>query len=82
MKRLLISLVRQYQKYISPLTPPTCRFEPTCSNYMIEAIKKHGSIKGTLMGLSRILRCHPLSQSGRDPVPDKFSLKRNHDLKV
>ncbi|HEL2057721.1 TPA: membrane protein insertion efficiency factor YidD [Streptococcus suis] len=76
MKRLLIGLVRLYQKLISPLFPPTCRYNPTCSNYMIEAINKHG-LKGVPMGLARIGRCHPFVDGGEDPVPDSFSLKRN-----
>ncbi|HFI0150702.1 TPA: membrane protein insertion efficiency factor YidD [Streptococcus suis] len=76
MKRLLIGLVRFYQKLISPLFPPSCRYHPTCSNYMIEAIQKHG-LKGVLMGLARIGRCHPFVEGGEDPVPDQFSLKRN-----
>lgn len=75
MKRILIGLVRRYQRHISPLTPPSCRFQPTCSNYMIQAIEKHG-LKGVLMGITRILRCHPFSLVGEDPVPDHFSLRR------
>ena len=75
-KRLLIAPVRFYQRFISPAFPPSCRFHPTCSNYMIEAIEKHGA-KGVLMGIARILRCHPWSQTGDDPVPNTFSLKRN-----
>lgn len=75
MKLVLIGLVRCYQKLISPLTPASCRFNPTCSHYMIEAIEKHG-LKGIIMGLARILRCHPLSEVGEDPVPEHFSLKR------
>ena len=58
------------------LFPPSCRFRPTCSVYMIQAIEKHG-LKGIIMGIARILRCHPLSETGDDPVPDYFSLKRN-----
>lgn len=80
MKRILIAPVRFYQRFISPAFPPSCRFEPTCSNYMIQAIEKHG-FKGVLMGLSRILRCHPWSKTGKDPVPDHFSLKRNQEEK-
>lgn len=76
MSRLLIGLVRLYQRLISPLFPPTCRYHPTCSNYMIEALNKHG-LKGFLMGLARIGRCHPFVEGGEDPVPDYFSLKRN-----
>lgn len=76
MSRLLIGLVRLYQRLISPLFPPTCRYHPTCSNYMIEALNKHG-LKGFFMGLARIGRCHPFVEGGEDPVPDHFSLKRN-----
>lgn len=76
MSGVLIWFVRLYQRFISPLTPPTCRYHPTCSNYMIEALQKHG-IKGLLMGLARILRCHPFAEGGEDPVPDFFTLKRN-----
>lgn len=61
MKKKLISLVRFYQRFISPAFPPSCRYYPTCSNYMIQAIKTHGAIKGTLMGVARILRCHPFN---------------------
>ena len=68
-KKSLIALVRGYQKFISPLTPPSCRYEPTCSSYMIVAIEKHG-IKGVLMGIARILRCNPFVEGGKDPVPD------------
>lgn len=80
MKKILIALVRWYQKRISPMTPPSCRYHPTCSNYMIEAIEKHG-IKGVLMGIARILRCHPLVKGGDDPVPDYFTLRRNKDFR-
>jgi putative membrane protein insertion efficiency factor len=76
MKKILIGLVRFYQIYISPAFPPSCRYRPSCSAYMIEAIEKHG-VKGVLMGIARILRCHPLVEGGEDPVPDHFSLKRN-----
>ncbi len=79
MKRVIIGSIKVYQKAISPLLPPSCRYYPTCSHYAIEAVRKHGAIKGTLMGTSRILRCHPLVKGGYDPVPKKFSLKRNHE---
>ncbi|WKF66199.1 membrane protein insertion efficiency factor YidD [Streptococcus equi] len=75
-KALLIAPVRAYQKYISPLFPPSCRYQPTCSAYMITAIEKHGA-KGVLMGLARLLRCHPFDAGGEDPVLDTFSLKRH-----
>ena len=76
MKQFLIWLVRLYQRFISPLFPPSCRYRPTCSAYMIQALEKHGS-KGFLMGIARILRCHPFVEGGEDPVPDHFSLRRN-----
>ncbi|HFI0352638.1 membrane protein insertion efficiency factor YidD [Streptococcus suis] len=76
MTKLFIGLVRFYQKCISPLFPPSCRYQPTCSSYMVESLQKHG-LKGFLMGLARIGRCHPFVDGGLDPVPEKFSLKRN-----
>lgn len=77
MKKILIKMVRFYQRLISPLFPPTCRYYPTCSSYMITAINKHGAFKGAIMGMARILRCHPFIKGGYDPVPDKFSFFRN-----
>lgn len=75
-RKVLIGAVRWYQKFISPLFPPSCRYRPTCSTYMITAIEKHG-IAGVLMGIARILRCHPFVQGGDDPVPGHFTLKRS-----
>ena len=66
---LLMLPIKFYQRCISPFTPPVCRFTPTCSNYAIEAIKKHGPFKGTWLAVKRILRCHPWGGSGYDPVP-------------
>lgn len=77
-KNIIIKLVRFYQRFISPAFPPTCRYYPSCSTYMIRALTKHGALKGSLMGFARILRCHPMVKGGFDPVPDHFSLKRNH----
>ncbi|MBR7183310.1 MAG: membrane protein insertion efficiency factor YidD [Alistipes sp.] len=65
----LIALVRFYQLCISPLTPASCRFTPTCSQYALEALKKYGAIKGGYLTLKRIARCHPWGGSGYDPVP-------------
>ena len=65
----LIWLVRFYQVCISPLKPPCCRFTPTCSAYAIEALRKHGPIKGLLLAIWRVLRCNPWGGSGYDPVP-------------
>ncbi|TVQ69962.1 MAG: membrane protein insertion efficiency factor YidD [Oceanospirillales bacterium] len=69
--RLLILVVKFYQYFISPMLPPSCRYEPTCSSYMIEAIQVHGPLKGFYLGIRRILRCHPLREGGYDPVPPK-----------
>ena len=69
MGNLLILPIRFYQKFISPLKPPTCRFTPTCSQYAIEAIRKHGPFKGLALAVWRILRCNPWGGSGYDPVP-------------
>lgn len=65
----LILLVKFYQLCISPFTPPACRFTPTCSQYALEALRKYGPLKGGLLALKRILRCHPWGGSGYDPVP-------------
>ncbi|GAA4768647.1 MULTISPECIES: membrane protein insertion efficiency factor YidD [Flavobacterium] len=65
----LLFLVWFYKILISPLMPATCRYQPTCSSYMIEALKKHGPIYGLFLGLKRIGRCHPWGGSGYDPVP-------------
>ena len=64
----LIEIIRFYQKFISPLKGPTCRFYPTCSTYSIEAIKKYGPIKGSYLSLIRILKCHPFHPGGYDPL--------------
>ena len=67
--QLLLLLIFFYQKCISPLKPPSCRFTPTCSQYAVEAIRKHGPLKGLYLAIKRILRCHPWGGSGYDPVP-------------
>ncbi|MFD1464655.1 membrane protein insertion efficiency factor YidD [Lapidilactobacillus mulanensis] len=77
MKRLLIWLIRIYQKYISPMSRPHCRYYPTCSNYTLQAVQKHGALKGIIMGIARILRCNPFVRGGVDPVPDFFTIFRN-----
>jgi putative membrane protein insertion efficiency factor len=70
--RLLASLlILCYQRFISPLTPPTCRYLPTCSNYALEAVKVHGLFKGFFLASWRILRCNPWSRGGYDPVPPR-----------
>jgi putative membrane protein insertion efficiency factor len=68
-RRLLLLLVRFYQLFISPLTPPSCRYSPTCSAYAAEAIGKYGAWRGGRLALRRIGRCHPWGGAGYDPVP-------------
>ncbi|WP_186671817.1 membrane protein insertion efficiency factor YidD [Sporosarcina sp. BP05] len=70
MKKILIGFIKLYQKVISPLTPPSCRFYPTCSHYGIEAVEKHGALKGSWLAIRRISKCHPFHEGGFDPVPD------------
>ncbi|MEJ5258351.1 MAG: membrane protein insertion efficiency factor YidD [Fervidobacterium sp.] len=78
MKKAILGAIRFYQRYISPLKPPTCRFEPTCSTYTFQAVEKFGVFKGLLLGFWRILRCNPLSKGGYDPVPEYFHVFHTH----
>ena len=64
-----IFLVKIYQSIISPLFPPTCRYKPTCSEYAIQSLKKHGLIKGVYLSIKRVVNCHPWGGSGYDPIP-------------
>jgi putative membrane protein insertion efficiency factor len=68
MTGILVSIIKAYQRFISPLKPPSCRFHPTCSNYSIEALERYGYLKGALLALKRILKCHPYHPGGYDPV--------------
>ncbi len=70
--RLYLFPVRFYRRFISPLTPPCCRFTPTCSAYAVEAVEKFGIIKGTALAAWRILRCNPFCEGGIDNVPEEF----------
>ncbi|WP_424495054.1 membrane protein insertion efficiency factor YidD [Salinimicrobium sp. GXAS 041] len=72
----LIGLVKFYQQAISPFTPATCRFTPTCSQYTLEAIQKHGPFRGTWLGMKRIAKCQPWGSSGYDPVPEKLQKEK------
>ncbi|MGI8962597.1 MAG: membrane protein insertion efficiency factor YidD [Bryobacteraceae bacterium] len=68
MQRVLIAVLRGYKLFLSPLLPSACRFSPTCSEYMMEAVARHGAIQGLWMGLRRVGRCHPFHEGGFDPV--------------
>jgi len=81
MRRLLIKGVRFYQRAFSAFSPAHCRYYPTCSTYTIDAINHFGALKGSLMGIARILRCQPFVKGGFDPVPAHFSLRRNPQFK-
>lgn len=71
MRTLLVLAVRAYQKLMRPILPPLCRYEPSCSDYMIDALRKRGAIVGLWLGLCRIARCNPFGGYGYDPVPEK-----------
>lgn len=71
MKHIFIYIVKFYQKAISPLMPPTCRFLPTCSSYSLQAYERFGAIKGTYLTIRRIIKCHPFHPGGIDLVPEK-----------
>jgi putative membrane protein insertion efficiency factor len=77
MARVLLALIRFYRRAISPMTPPSCRFTPTCSAYAEEAIRRHGAGRGTWLAARRLARCHPFGGSGYDPVPGVDGEPRN-----
>jgi putative membrane protein insertion efficiency factor len=79
MGRLLILLIRAYQVVFSPIIGNCCRFYPSCSAYCIEAIEKHGSVRGLWLGLCRLCRCHPFHPGGADPVPEPPQAVRCHE---
>ena len=72
-KSALLLLLAGYKRFVSPLLPSACRFQPTCSVYAAEAIRVHGAVKGSRLALLRLLRCHPFGPSGEDPVPQRGS---------
>ena len=63
-----ITLIKAYRRFVSPMLPPSCRFTPSCSLYTLQAVERYGLIRGSLMGARRVLRCHPFSEGGFDPV--------------
>ena len=69
MRALALVLLRVYKRFLSPLLPPRCRFEPTCSVYTMQAVEKYGAVRGTWLGIRRLARCHPFNPGGWDPVP-------------
>lgn len=69
MRSLALVPLRFYKRFVSPLLPPMCRFDPTCSIYMMQAIEKHGTLRGVWLGVRRLARCHPFNPGGWDPVP-------------
>lgn len=77
-KKIFILPIKIYQWVLSPILGPTCRFQPTCSHYMIGAINEWGVFKGIYLGTKRILKCHPWGPSGPDPVPQNSKLKKKH----
>jgi uncharacterized protein len=69
-RRLLVLLVKLYQRLVSPLLPRACRFHPSCSAYAVQALERHGAVRGTYLAVRRLLRCHPFHPGGLDPVPE------------
>lgn len=75
MKRALLALIAVYQCRVSPLLPRRCRYEPTCSAYAADAVRRFGVLRGVLLAAWRLLRCNPFSHGGFDPLPERFTLK-------
>ena len=74
--RALMAAVTGYRRFVSPLLPPRCRFEPSCSAYALEALRAHGAARGLWLAIARIARCHPFNPGGYDPVPPRGARKR------
>jgi hypothetical protein len=75
LSQLVLFLIRSYQRLLSPLLGPRCRFYPSCSQYAFEAIERHGLARGSMLALRRLIRCHPLNPGGFDPVPETLAEK-------
>jgi uncharacterized protein len=74
-KRFLLALIDAYRRWVSPAMPRRCRYEPTCSAYAAESVRRFGALRGSLLAAWRLLRCNPFSHGGFDPVPDRFTLE-------
>lgn len=80
MKRALVRIIGAYKRWLSPGMPAACRYTPTCSEYAMEAIERHGSMAGGALAIGRLLRCHPFVEGGLDPVPEQTIFKRHKRL--
>jgi putative membrane protein insertion efficiency factor len=74
----VVGILRFYQRFVSPLLPAACRYQPTCSEYAMQAVRRHGVLRGSRMALWRLLRCQPFSKGGYDPVPPERELHEPH----
>jgi putative membrane protein insertion efficiency factor len=79
MRAVLLCLLGLYKTFLSPLLPTACRFAPTCSDYARDAVASHGALKGSLLAIRRVLRCHPWGKAGLDPVPCRHAPERPHE---
>ncbi|HWM54403.1 MAG TPA: membrane protein insertion efficiency factor YidD [Solirubrobacterales bacterium] len=75
MKRAVLAAIAAYQRWFSPVLGPRCRYEPSCSSYAADAVKRFGAPRGLLLACWRLLRCNPFSHGGFDPIPDRFTLR-------
>ncbi len=78
MKKIIKAPIYFYRRFISPLKPPTCRFYPTCSEYALESVERHGALKGSYLTIIRICKCHPFHPGGVDHVPEKLEQSKDY----